>query len=395
VDGKSLLDELTHNFIRFVVLPKWAAEALALWVLHTYAFRWRDVSTYLGIESPIKRCGKTTLLELLNELAHRAVAAANISPPAFFRVIEELSPTLLIDEADTFLPGNEQLRGILNSGNRIKSGFVLRAVTSGPLADAEQNAEDPNASAGIARFSSWCPKAIATIGRLPDTLADRCIIIRMQRKTIQEECESSSSLDATPLRQKCKRFVIDHGPEIAAARPARPESLNDRAADIWAPLLALADLAGGDWPEKARQAAVSLSASTQETNPISSLLLDLLMLFSMVPEHRLFTRNLIENLNVRFSDRPWAESLNGKPVTDLWLAKQLRPYGIKSRTIWIGEHHAKGYVEEDFHDTMRRYVSRSDYEAMKAEWAAQQRPENKNGQPEAQKPEAAQNGNAH
>src|SRR5437773_50973 len=116
VDGKLLLDILAAIFTRFVILPKWAAETLALWTLHTYAFQLRDVSTYLGIESPLKRCGKTTLLQLLNELAHRAIASANISPPAFFRVIEELSPTLLIDEADTFLPGNEQLRGILNSG---------------------------------------------------------------------------------------------------------------------------------------------------------------------------------------------------------------------------------------------------------------------------------------
>src|SRR5260221_4941748 len=109
VDGSVLLDEMVCTLKLFVILPKWAAETLALWILHTYAFQLRDVTTYIGLESPEHRCGKTTLVSLLNELANRAVASSNISPPAFFRVIEELSPTLLIDEVDTFLNGNDQL----------------------------------------------------------------------------------------------------------------------------------------------------------------------------------------------------------------------------------------------------------------------------------------------
>ena len=128
VDGGVLLDELAQVMRRFVVLPKHAAEALALWTLHTYAFHLRDVSAYLGIESPEKRCGKTTLLSVLSELAHRAVAAANISSSAVFRVIEEMQPTLLIDEADTFLQGNDELRGILNSGYTRKTAFVVRVA---------------------------------------------------------------------------------------------------------------------------------------------------------------------------------------------------------------------------------------------------------------------------
>src|SRR5438105_120309 len=118
VDGKLLLDELVRVLTRFVILPKWAPETLALWTLHTYAFHLRDVSTYIGLESPEKRCGKTTLLSVLSELVSRPIVAANISSPAFFRVIEETRPTLLIDEADTFLKGNDEMRGILNAGNR-------------------------------------------------------------------------------------------------------------------------------------------------------------------------------------------------------------------------------------------------------------------------------------
>src|SRR6185369_13282247 len=113
VDGKSLLDALCRALGRFVVLPRFAQEILALLTLHTYAFELRDITTYIGIESPEKRCGKTTLMTVLSELVNRPEAAANISSPAFFRTIEETHPTLLIDESDTHLKGNHQLRGIL------------------------------------------------------------------------------------------------------------------------------------------------------------------------------------------------------------------------------------------------------------------------------------------
>src|SRR5688572_455005 len=126
VDGAELLDGLSALLRRYVVLPKWGVEALALWVVHTYAFPLREVTTYVGVVSPEKRCGKTTLLTLLSMLANRALVASNISPPAMFRVIEEVQPTLLIDEADSFLQGKDELRGILNAGYSRESAYVVR-----------------------------------------------------------------------------------------------------------------------------------------------------------------------------------------------------------------------------------------------------------------------------
>src|SRR5437867_1939693 len=114
VDGQVLLGELMRWLTRLVVLPRWAAEILTLWVLHTYAFLLRDTSTYIGIESPVRRCGKTTLMSVLHDVVNRPVAVSNISPPAFYYAIAELQPTLFIDEGDTLLPGNPELRGILN-----------------------------------------------------------------------------------------------------------------------------------------------------------------------------------------------------------------------------------------------------------------------------------------
>jgi hypothetical protein len=214
---------------------------------------------------------------------------------------------------------------------------------------------------------------MAAIGRLPETLADRCIVIRMQRKTWLEECERLRNLETTALRQQCARLVMDHRREITSARPVIPPDLNDRAADIWEPLLALADLAGGEWPELARQAAVGLTVSAQESSPIGALLLDILILFTKAaareqkagakPEGRIFSRMLVERLN-GFGDRPWAEGRKGKAITDMWLAKALRPYGVRPKTMWIGETAAKGYAEVDFKEAFRRYIPRSEIEEL-------------------------------
>jgi hypothetical protein len=368
----------------------------------------------LGLESPEKRCGKTTLLTVLSELVNRPVVAANISSPALFRVIEETRPTLLIDEADTLLQGNDELRGILNSGYTRKTAYVVRvdnqwthynlpgpgsagaspyhlrrqssrpkkAGEAGgvlpcepqdgdghrpPLQEAGE-AEDALPCEGatrLVRYSCWCPKIMAAIGRLPETLADRCIVVRMQRKTPDEECERLRNLEAAALRQQCARFVLDHVEGIAGARPEVPTTLNDRAADIWEPLLALADLAGGDWPEKARQAAVGLTVSAQENSPIGALFLDIMVLLLRENATRIHSRTLVAGLTT-ILERPWAELRNGKPITESWLAGQLRPYGIRPKTIWIGKIPAKGYLKEDFAEAFRRYIPRSELEALRA-----------------------------
>jgi hypothetical protein len=367
VSGQALLDEIASFFRAYVVLPPWAPEALALWTLHTYAFHLRDVTAYVGIESPQKRCGKSTLLHILSALVQRPVVSANISPPAFFRVIEETQPTLLIDEADTFLRGNDELRGILNSGYTRSTAFVVR-VASQPAQNAEAKAQEsgaPQPTSALALFSSWCPKAMAAIGRLPDTLADRCLLIRMHRKTPREKCQRLRNLRrlAEPARRKCARFVADHSAAIADACPEIPDALNDRAADIWEPLFALADLAGGPWPALARRAALALTEAAHETSPVGSLFLDIFVTFTLSGARRIFTRDLILALK-RFPDHSWAELTRGKPITDVWLSQQLRPYAIRPRSLRIGDVTTKGYLREDFDEVFKRYIPRAEIEAL-------------------------------
>jgi putative DNA primase/helicase len=365
--GASLLDDLWCLINRFVVLPDMAAETLALWIVHTYAFTFRQVTTYIGVVSPEKRCGKTTLLELLGLLANRSLTAANISPSALFRVIQETRPTLLIDEADTFLQGRDELAGILNAGYRKGNAYVVR-VSDGKARKNEKRArpaevgewtqEPADGSAGgteLAKYSCWCPKVMAAIGRLPDTLADRCIVITMQRKMPGEKCERMRHLDATDYRRRCADFVREHSEAIAQARPEIPSTLNDRAADIWEPLLAIADLAGGEWPGLARQAAQKLSTTDDELTLVGYFLKDLRNWMVIENRDRMLSRDIVTTFNPMHS-RPWEDLRRGREINEWWLGHKMSELGIRSRSVRSGESIGKGYLLADIEAAFRRYV---------------------------------------
>jgi hypothetical protein len=209
---------------------------------------------------------------------------------------------------------------------------------------------------------------MAAIGRLPDTLADRCIVIRMHRKRWDEECERLRDLETTDLRQRCQNFVREHATAIRDARAVIPGLLHDRAADIWEPLFVIADLAGESWPKKARQAAISLTTIAQENNPIGSFLFDLIFIMVVNKAERMFTCDIVDWLNAqRFAHRPWREALKGKPVTDMWLSQQLRPYGVRSKTFRHEGKVGKGYLHDEIMEVSRRYVPHSEVEKWKEE----------------------------
>ena len=348
-----LLADLRDVINRYVVLPEMAAEALALWIVHTYAFTLRQVTTYIGVVSPEKRCGKTTLLELLGSFAREAVAAANISPSALFRVIEEDQPTLIIDEADTFLQGRDEMAGILNAGYRKGNSYVVR-VADGKL--RKPGAGGRKAGSQLVKYSCWCPKVMAAIGRLPETLADRCIVITMQRKMPGEKCERLRDLDATPYRRRCADFVEHHRDALATARPEIPSALNDRAADIWEPLLAIADLAPGDWPQLARQAALALSASSDEEMTLLAYFIhDIRNYMVAARVDRILSRELVEACN-EVHDRPWEDLRTRREINEWWISRQMRQLGIRPKYLRTGKSVARGYTLSDIEAAFRRYV---------------------------------------
>src|SRR5262249_7888298 len=186
---------------RHVVMPDHVADAAAMWVVHTYIVDCFGISPRLAIRSPEKQCGKTTLLDVLSRLVWRALSTANATAAAIFRIVELQRPTLLIDEADTFLHENEELRGILNSGHR-KGGTVIRTV-----------GEDFQPRS----FSTYSPCAIALIGRLAATLADRSIEIALRRRLSDERIEMFrvdrvGHLDE--LARKAARWAADNADRL-------------------------------------------------------------------------------------------------------------------------------------------------------------------------------------
>lgn len=350
VDGAELLDELVSVFERFMALPDGAASTLALWVLHAHAHDAAFISPLLAITSPEKRCGKTTLLQILGALVPRALHASNITPASLFRAVEAYRPTLLVDEADSFLREREELRGVLNSGHARPTAFVVRAVAVGD--DYEPKA-----------FSTWAPKAVALIdsgGTLPDTLRDRSMGVRLRRRAPGEQVERLrlDRLDRmTPTKRRCSRWAYDHSDELREADPAVPESLHDRARDNWRPLLAIADAAGVSWPERAREAALLLSAGRDEDEASARVLLlgDLRRLFDEKGKQELGSRTIVDHL-AKMDERPWPEWKRGSPITTRQLAQLLGAYSISSTRIRVGGRQVRGYRRDAFVDEWERYL---------------------------------------
>ena len=340
VDGATLLNAISEELTKHVILPEGAAIAIAAWALLTYCSDSFRVLPILGLTSPVKRCGKTTLLEVLQGLVNKGLTASNISPAAVFRTIDKYHPTLLIDEADTFLKDNEELRGVLNSGHTRTGAFVVRIV-----------GEDHEP----VKFSTWGPKAISMIGSLPETLQDRSVVIELRRKM---PGESAAKLDidfeakCQDIRKKCQRWSDDNLDDLTLTRPNMPKTNNDRMSDNWMPLFAIAQVAGGDWLDKIKKSMLSFIDISDDS--IGSMLLEDIQDILNSTE-RIFSDDLVQALKDK-ADRPWIDWSRGRGLTQNGLARLLRPFSVKSKTIRIEDKQRKGYSLANFTDAFKRYI---------------------------------------
>lgn len=342
VEASALLAELTHYFTNYVILPPGAATVCALWAIMSYVYDAFRICPLLIITSPDKRCGKTTLLSLLGRIVRRPLPASNITAAAMFRAVEKWQPTLLVDEADTFLRNSDELRGIINSGHSKDNAFVIR--TTGD--DYEPK-----------KFTTWCPKAIAAIGKLPPTLMDRAIVIPLRRKRPDETVERLR-LDKlnSDLDRKCARWAADHFETLKQSDPDVPDTLNDRAQDNWRPLIAIAELAGGDWQDRARKAAVTLTGCEDDSEGAGVMLLaDIRELFELQQTERLLSADVVNAL-IEMEHRPWPEWKQGKPLTARQMARLLKPFDIQPKTLRTETARGKGYELQDFEDAFSRYL---------------------------------------
>lgn len=344
VEGAPLLDDLAAAIRNHVVMSEHAAAVAALWCVHAYLLDQFFITPRLAIISPTKGCGKTTLLDVVSCLALRPLSTANISAAALYRTIEAYRPTLSIDEGDTFLSEREELRGILNSGHR-RGGYVLRTVGD----DFEPRA-----------FATYAAVAIALIGKLPDTLADRSVTITLKRRMPGEKI-SALRLDRVghlrELARKIARWAADHAQEIGAADPEMPDGIYNRAADNWRPLMSIADVVGGEWPERARKAALADCEAADSKSKVEQLVSDLEKVWGEQSADRLSSAALIGGL-VGLPDSQWGEyGKSRKPISQVQLARLLKPLGIMPQLIRSGDDVSRGYLRSQFEEAFQRYGS--------------------------------------
>jgi Protein of unknown function (DUF3631)/Toprim domain len=364
VDGAVLLDALSSTIRDYVIVSDVQADAVALWSAHTHAHDASDVSPKLVVKSVQKRSGKSRMAEVLERIVARPLFTSGIKPAALLRIIEMQAPTLLLDEMDTAMKQDhemaEALRGIINSGfNRSGARFIMNVPTPGGGFEPRQ-------------FSTWAPQFLCGIGDLPDTVRDRSIEIEMMRKRSDEKVKRLRRKDGNDLQVLCRksaRWAGDNLENLRDATPEIPYGFSDRAADAWEPLFAIADLAGGDWPQRARKAALALSGEhvVEDDNIGTMLLSDIRAIFGMDPqvyvtkdeEKQIPSEWLVVAL-VAIEGRPWAEfGRMRKPLTPNSLARLLKSYKIRPGTIRIGpgeKDTAKGYKLAQFADVFARYL---------------------------------------
>jgi hypothetical protein len=350
--GALILDDLEELLGRYVAFPsEHARAAVALWAAHCHALDAFESTPRLGLLSPEKGSGKTRTLEVLALLVPNPIHAVNMSAAALFRVVADQAPTLLLDEADTYLgpssaKQHEDLRGLINTGHR-RGGMAYRAEVSGK-------------SVRVVSYPAFAACALAGIGDLPDTILDRSVLIAMKRRAPDEHVDPFRERTARPgaecLRDRLADWLEGNVDELADMFPDMPAGIVDRAADVWEPLLAIADLAGAHWPERARAAAVALNSLRAERDPSLGvqLLRDCRRVFADRAADRLTTEELVAALGV-LDDAPWGD-LRGRELDARGLARRLRKYDVRPGKHRFGETTARGYLAEDFHDAWRRYL---------------------------------------
>lgn len=360
-DGAALLDEVEAFHRRFNIFPSEAAYvAVVLWDAHTHLLGCFDSTPRLAFLSPEPGSGKTRALETCGTLIPHPMHAVSASPAALFRAVadEDGRPCILFDEIDTvFGPktkdNNEDLRCFLNAGHR-RSGVFYRCIGDG----GQQS---------VVAFPAYTAVALGGLGYLPDTIRDRAIVIRMRRRarneTIEPYRERIHERQGHAIRDQLATWAAQVRKQVEGVFPELPDGITDRPADVWEPLLAVADAAGGHWPQRARDACLELVHAVDEDDEASlgvRLLTDLRdHVFQGTPA--VATAHILTKLNA-LEEAPWGD-LDGQPLTARKLSQLLRQYvtthgkPIKPRTARFSgsTRTSKGYFAEDLADAWARY----------------------------------------
>lgn len=350
IDGGELLAEVEGFLARYVAFPSKAAlTAVTLWAAHCHALDAFESTPRLALLSPEKGSGKTRCLEVLDLLVPMPMHTVNMSAAALFRQVADKQPTLLLDEADTYLgwrvaERHEELRGLVNAGHR-RGAVAYRCQKE---------------SHNVVEFPAFAAAALAGIGDLPDTIIDRSIVVRMKRRAANEKVTPFRHREAHPegeaLRERLAAWAEQNIEQMTNARPEMPPGVVDRAADVWEPLLIIAETVGRGFLEKTFDAAAEIISERTAADPSLGvqLLRDIHVVFDSQDDDNLASTLLIEKL-CALEESPWGD-LRGKQLDARGLARRLRAFEIRPHTIRIADRTAKGYDIQDFFDAWRRYL---------------------------------------
>lgn len=349
--GADVLRDVEKFIRRFCVLPSEADYvAVTLWAAHTHMVEHFHTTPRLAVLSPEPGSGKSRVLEILELLTPNTLFAFSASTPAIFRTLADKQTTLLFDEVDTVFgkrgkdEHNEDLRALLNAGYR-RGAKIPRCV---------------GANHEVRQFDVFAAVALAGLGDLPDTVMTRAVIVRMRRRAPSETVEPFRSRTHQPqghdLRDALATWAEAVGADVGNATPELPHGVVDRPAEVWEPLIAVADAAGGDWPQRARSACSAICAATG-SRAVSlgvRLLTDLRTIFG--ESAALSTVRILELLkgDMLGDDAPWA-TLRGEGLDARGLANLLNEYGIQSAKVRMGDASVRGYRRVDLWDAWQRY----------------------------------------
>ena len=341
VDLADVLDDATDILARYIAADSTLILTAVLWAVHTHILDMINVSPRLAAQTAGPGCGKTVAMEAIGNLVPRPLPASSITAASVFRIIEEMQPTLLLDEADQMLADRHSpLVAVLNSSHRKSSASVIRMEEVLP------------GQFQAVRFSTWAAVMFAGIRELPPTLQDRSIVLYLRRAKpgeVRKHLRDGKCPDLAECAQKIVRWASDLAdlPEVAL-----PPTLANRIGDNWRPLLAIAELAGGDWPARAQKAAMA-AAKQEEQGQISMLLADIHLVFGERVEY--LSQDLVDAL-LNLEERPYGELNRGRSITTNWLARQLKGVvTLPTKTIRTGDDKKKGYSRTAFTDAWERY----------------------------------------
>jgi hypothetical protein len=340
LDPAAIAEEIRTSVTAYAVVAPHVDTALALWVMASYRLNEFRKFPLLNITAPEMNCGKSVIIDLLACYCGRALEVENISPSAIYRTIELCQPTLLIDEADTFLKGNEDARGILNSAHK-RGGGVVRTVGD----DHEPK-----------KFSTYTPIAIAGIGAVHGTILSRCIVVQMERMGPDDHIHTMMATDE-PQALAARSKLLAWAAEVIPGGVAMvvPKTGNRRIMDCWNPLFVIAHLLGGEWPERCLRAFQALNQrDAEEDNPGTELLRDIRRVFELEGGTAIHTSVLVESL-IALDDSRWADWNRGRGINAKGVAKLLKPYRVRSQQIKIQGLNRHGYPMASFERPFAKY----------------------------------------